>query len=152
MAPPTGPSPRLPRAAAAEAGPDTSADPQADAGVLEPDPGIQAELDAEFFKALSDPNRLRILACLSTYDGKVSVQDVARCVAVHYSVVARHLKLLAGAGLLAIERCGKTTCYGLRRDDVVDRFTGLAAAFEAGRATGSGTPSCADDACCDATD
>lgn len=122
-----------------------------DPGTLAPDPGLEDQLSAEVFRALGDPNRLRILSCLSAHGRPASVQVVSRCVAIDYSVVARHLKVLARAGLLAAQRDGRSTCYALRRDDVVGRFRALAEAFAHPSGACGPASGCADDAagCCD---
>jgi ArsR family transcriptional regulator, arsenate/arsenite/antimonite-responsive transcriptional repressor len=64
-------------------------------------------------KAISDPTRVRILACLS-------VRDLCVCELVHLleqgqPVVSRHLGVLRNAGLVTDLRDGKYVNYRLRR-------------------------------------
>ena len=59
---------------------------------------IDAALDADLFKALGDPTRLQLLACLAKCARPCSVSEVADCCHVDLSVVSRHLALLQRAG------------------------------------------------------
>ena len=82
-------------------------------------------LDAEFFKALSDPTRLMLLRCLLMCRRACSVSEVAGCCNVDYSVVARHLGLLARAGVLESHKEGRTVWYQARCEALAERFEGL---------------------------
>ena len=52
-------------------------------------PAFDRALDAELFKALSDPTRLKLLACLAKCSRMCSVTEVAECCSVDFSVVSR---------------------------------------------------------------
>lgn len=64
-------------------------------------PGLDAA-----FAALADPTRRAILAPLMT--GEATVQDLARPVAISQPAISRHLKVLAGAGLIDTRIDGTT--------------------------------------------
>ncbi|MCA9245173.1 MAG: helix-turn-helix transcriptional regulator, partial [Phycisphaerales bacterium] len=69
---------------------------------------MDRQLDTDLFKALGDPTRARLLACLLKCGRPCSVTEVAECCAVDFSVVARHLGLLARVGVLDSEKKGRT--------------------------------------------
>jgi DNA-binding transcriptional ArsR family regulator len=98
-------------------------------------------LDPDLFKALADPTRLRLLACLARCARPCSVTEVAQCCDVDFSVVARHLATLARAGVLSSTKRGRTVWYALRADDLADHLRELADALE------SRAP-CGDAGCC----
>jgi DNA-binding transcriptional ArsR family regulator len=79
----------------------------------------QSELDvkslADMFKALSDPNRLRIVFALLGSDGGQNVGQTAGCCEVDLSVVSRHLSVLRRAGILVREKRGKQVIYHIDR-------------------------------------
>ena len=75
---------------------------------------IDQALDVELFKALSDPTRVRLLACLAKCGRVCSVTEVAECCSVDFSVVSRHLAMLADAGVLESDKQGRTVFYQVR--------------------------------------
>ncbi len=83
---------------------------------------IDKRLDQTLFKALSDQNRLRVLACLIKCGRACSVSEVAECCDVDFSVVNRHMRILADAGVLEAEKRGRTVWYTARCDDLVARL------------------------------
>jgi ArsR family transcriptional regulator len=91
---------------------------------------IDAALEASLFKALADPTRLRLLACLIKCDRACSVTEVAECCDVDYSVVARHLANLARAGVLESERDGRVVRYAARSGELSKRFRAIAEAID----------------------
>lgn len=72
---------------------------------------LARSLDADLFKALGDPTRLHLLACLAGCCGPCSVGQVAACCDVDLSVVSRHLKHLEAAGVLTSRKEGKNVLY-----------------------------------------
>jgi DNA-binding transcriptional ArsR family regulator len=69
----------------------------------------EAVLDRTF-AALSDPTRRALLARLAGEEG-LSVSDLARPLPMSLPAVMKHLDVLAGAGLVAREKSGRTvTC------------------------------------------
>lgn len=88
-------------------------------------------LDPELFKALCDPTRVKLIACLAKCGRPCSVTEVAECCSVDLSVVSRHLALMARAGLLDSVKEGRVVQYRVRFHDVVEALRGLADAIEA---------------------
>ena len=84
---------------------------------------IDARLDLRLFQALSDPTRLLVLSCLVKCGRRCSASEVAECCAVDFSVVNKHLKLLAGAGVLSAEKEGRTVWYAARCGELCRRFS-----------------------------
>ena len=100
---------------------------------------IDKVLDAELFKALSDPTRLTLLACLAKCGRMCSVTEVAECCSVDFSVVSRHLSMLADAGVLASRKEGRTMFYQVQFERLCDSLRALADAIE---------DCCPDGSCC----
>src|SRR6185295_15563376 len=71
-------------------------------------------LDPELFKAFSDPTRVSLIACIAKCARGCSVGEVADCCSVDFSVVSRHLSLLARAGVLEATKRGRTVYYTVR--------------------------------------
>ena len=87
---------------------------------------IDKLLDPELFKALADPNRSRVLACLIKCARPCSVTEVAECCSVDFSMVARQLAALANAGLLDARKDGRTMWYTAKSTDLASGFRALA--------------------------
>ena len=73
------------------------------------------------FKALGDPVRLAIVDGLVTRDGQSLFEIVTRLVMVHgfslsRQAVSKHIAVLEGAGLIAIDRVGRTTVHRLNTE------------------------------------
>jgi len=111
---------------------------------------IDRRLDLTLFKALADPNRLLVLSCLIKCGRPCSVSEVAECCEVEFSVVNKHMKLLAAAGVLSAEKRGRTVWYAARCGALCERLSLLIDAIaewcpnlgpRARRS--SGTPCCA---------
>lgn len=67
----------------------------------------EAELLASHFKALSDPNRLRILSIVSANkESETCVCDLPEPLGLKQPTVSHHLKILVEAGLLHREKRG----------------------------------------------
>lgn len=91
---------------------------------------VDRRLDTELFKALADPTRARLLACLMKCGRPCSVTEVAECCAVDFSVVARHLGLLARVGVLEAEKKGRTVWYVALCGNLSARLRALADAID----------------------
>lgn len=87
-------------------------------------------LEPEFFKALADPTRAKLLACLVKCGRPCSVTEVAACCAIDFSMVARHLALLARAGLLEAKKEGRIVWYQAPGGALAARFRAIADAIE----------------------
>ena len=105
--------PRTPRAAAACSRP------------------VDRWLDPRFFKALGDPTRVQLLACLAKCGRPCLVGELAECCDVDLSVVSRHLQTLARAGLVEASRRGRTVAYSVAGEAICTRLRALADAIEA---------------------
>lgn len=90
-------------------------------------------LDAELFKALGEPTRLKLLSCLAKCGRACSVTELTECCAVDFSVVSRHLAVLQKAGVLTATKEGRTVFYAVRYRHLTEAFRALAKAVEACR-------------------
>lgn len=99
---------------------------------------LDAMLDAGLFKALCDPTRVSLLACLAKCGRACGVSELAACCAVDISVVSRHLSLLRRAGLLHVEKQGRTVLYSVRYGEWAEGLRALADAIEACCPSGKG--------------
>ena len=84
----------------------------------------------DFFKALCEPNRLRILAELAQRCQPCTVSEVSRWCPVDISVVSRHLGVLRRAGVVEARRRGKEVLYSVCAESVVSTLRRLADAIE----------------------
>lgn len=100
-------------------------------------------LEAPFFKAIGEPTRAKLLSCLIKCGRPCSVSEVAECCALDFSMVARHLALLARAGLLESRKDGRTMWYAASAEDLASRFRDLAGAIE----SWSAAECCAESGC-----
>jgi ArsR family transcriptional regulator len=91
---------------------------------------IDRTLDPALFKALSDPTRVALLACIAKCGRGCSVGEAAECCAVDLSVVYRHLAQLAQAGVLEAARDGRTVRYRVRYADLSGALRSLADAID----------------------
>lgn len=73
--------------------------------------GFDKALDAAIHKALAEPNRTSLLSCLLKCGRPCSVSEIAACCALDFSVVARHLQVLARCGLVEAAKQGRTVWY-----------------------------------------
>jgi ArsR family transcriptional regulator len=87
-------------------------------------------LDAELFKALGEPTRLKLLSCLAKCGRACSVTELTECCAVDFSVVSRHLGVLEKAGVLTATKQGRTVYYAVRYQHLAEAFRSLAKAVE----------------------
>lgn len=91
---------------------------------------IDRLLSADLFKALSDPTRLRLLACLAKCSRPCSVTEIAECCSVDFSVVSRHLALLQRAEVVDASKKGRVVSYSVRYAHLAGMLRSLADAFE----------------------
>lgn len=86
----------------------------------------QAATLASVFKALADPNRVRIVNLLSNAKAPVCVCDFMPELGLSQATVSFHLKKLLDVGLLEREQRGTWAYYALNRDGLAglrDVFT-----------------------------
>lgn len=82
--------------------------------VREPLSAGDAETLARTFKALSDPNRLRLLSLIASHEsGEACVCDLTEPLDLSQPTVSHHLKVLREAGLVTSERRGTWVHYTL---------------------------------------
>lgn len=105
---------------------------------------VDGLLDPDLFKALGDPTRVLLLRCLLKCKRACSVSEVAECCDVDFSVVARHLSLLARAGVLEARKEGRTVWYTPKCDELSLTFRSLADAIDDCAPT---TACCGSDCC-----
>ena len=86
--------------------------------------------DARFFKALSDPNRLRILESLCGCQDPQSVTELGNCCDVDLSVLSRHLAQLRDAGVVSGKKDGRHTRYTANVAELAQIFRDMADALE----------------------
>jgi DNA-binding transcriptional ArsR family regulator len=72
---------------------------------------LQANVCARYLKALSEPDRLRIIQCLQ--DGPKNVSELAELLERELVNVSHHLSVLRHAGLVQDEKKGKYVVYSL---------------------------------------
>ncbi len=91
---------------------------------------IDKLLNAELFKALGDPTRLLLLSCLAKCGRPCSVTEVSQCCSVDFSVVSRHLAILARANVIQSSKSGRVVSYQVRYKEISAALRDLARAFE----------------------
>lgn len=95
-------------------------------------------LAPDLFKALCDPVRVRLLACVAKCGRSCSVGEVAQCCDLDLSTVSRHLTTLARAGVMESSKRGTSVLYAVRYEHVATTLHALAAAIEACRPSDTG--------------
>jgi ArsR family transcriptional regulator len=75
----------------------------------------EAEGTARLFKALADPNRVRLMNLIATSPESASVCDLAEAIGVSQPTVSHHLRKLLEAGLLVREHRGAYVYYDVDR-------------------------------------
>ncbi|WP_284974887.1 metalloregulator ArsR/SmtB family transcription factor [Arthrobacter sp. efr-133-TYG-104] len=95
-------------------------------------PGLgaeEAQRRAVVFKALADPNRLRLLSIVKAADGgEACVCDLTEPLDLGQPTVSHHLKILVEAGLLHREKRGTWAYYSLV-PGALDDIAGILAAL-----------------------
>lgn len=80
--------------------------------------------EAEVFRVLSDPNRLKIFATIAAADDEVCVCDLTADLPLEQPTVSHHLKVLRENGLVTSERRGTWVYYRLA-PGALDTLVGL---------------------------
>jgi DNA-binding transcriptional ArsR family regulator len=97
-------------------------------------------LSPDFFKALSDPNRIALLVFLAQSGKEQTVSEMSCCCPIDLSVVSRHLGVLRDAGILEAQKRGREVYYRVRVDKLTTLLRNLADALEACCPEGYCTP------------
>lgn len=80
-----------------------------------------AELYATWFRALSDPTRLRLVAMLAERRQPLTVGAITAALGVAQSTVSHHLKILTEVGFVLVEHEGTSSRYRIN-DRCVECF------------------------------
>jgi DNA-binding transcriptional ArsR family regulator len=78
---------------------------------------------ASFFKAISDPARVKMICALA--NGELCVCELMEAMGMQQSVVSHHLKILKYAGIVSDRRSGKWINYSLADPRVLDVIKAL---------------------------
>ena len=78
----------------------------------------EAAATAEIFRALSDPNRVKIVNQLATAGEAVCACEIVPALGLAQPTVSHHLKTLTDAGLIAREQRGKWAFFSLTPEAV----------------------------------
>lgn len=106
---------------------------------------LDRRLDPGLFKAIGDRTRVALLACLIKCGRPCSVTEVAECCSVDFSVVSRHLAILAQNGLLDMRKQGRTVWYSARGTELSRQLRELADAIDEWTVRGGGACGCCED-------
>ncbi|WLT38721.1 Zn(II)-sensing metalloregulatory transcriptional repressor ZiaR [Synechocystis sp. B12] len=88
----------------------------------------QAQQMAEFFSALADPSRLRLMSALAHQE--LCVCDLAAAVKVSESAVSHQLRILRSQRLVKYRRVGRNVYYSLADNHVVNLYREVAEHLE----------------------
>jgi len=91
---------------------------------------IDTRLNPEWFKAIGDPTRVQLLACLMKCGRPCTVGEIAECCDVDLSVVSRHLQILQRVGVLASTKSGRSVSYVVRYGDICQTLRLIIEAIE----------------------
>ena len=86
---------------------------------------------ADLLKALGEFNRLSLVYRLCECQAPQNAMCLCECCSVDASVVSRHLKTLAQAGIVKPNKKGRERTYTLDRANVAKELRALAAKIEA---------------------
>jgi DNA-binding transcriptional ArsR family regulator len=77
---------------------------------------MNIEMLSNFFKALGDPTRLRIMELL--FESELCVCDIAEKMKMNQPAISQQLKVLKQANLIKVRRDGRHLFYSLSDDHV----------------------------------
>ena len=80
---------------------------------------VDFQSNAQLFKALSDPNRLKVVYALAQEE-EVCVCDIANILGSTMATASHHLRLLRNMGLAKQRKEGKLVFYSLDNDHIRD--------------------------------
>lgn len=90
-----------------------------------------SKLHPDFFKALSEPTRQKIIGTLAKKEAPCTVSEISDWCTVDISVVSRHLSLLKQTGVVDAKKQGREVFYALNTEETGDKFKQLAQALDA---------------------
>lgn len=85
---------------------------------------FEALADTEFFKALSEPIRVRILAALMEF-GRSDISSLAERFPQDRSVISRHLSLLESCGMVRCTQDGRHRFYEVDGNSILKNLDAL---------------------------
>ena len=91
---------------------------------------IEMQKTVELLNALGEFNRLSLVYKLCECQQPQNVMCLCNCCNVDASVVSRHLKTLAQAGILKLNKKGRERIYSLDRAHVANELRSLATKIE----------------------
>ncbi len=74
---------------------------------------------ADFFKALSHPVRLCIIANLAS-GGEKCINEMQSCLEVSQPLVSQHIKVLKNCGIISMRKDGNNRYYSISNKKVLD--------------------------------
>jgi len=92
--------------------------------------GIEAYFPVKFFRALSEPNRLKVLFTVAQMGRACTVSEVASRCSTDFSVTSRHLVLLRDVGILSSRKEGRCVYYHLNQAESAQILRDCAGALE----------------------
>jgi len=78
---------------------------------------------SRYFKAFSDPTRLKILQLLSSKE--MTVTEIVKAVNLSQPTISRHLAIMRDAGILSDRRDGQNIFYKLNKNVVIKCCSGF---------------------------
>jgi DNA-binding transcriptional ArsR family regulator len=90
---------------------------------------LDQSLNCDFFKALSDPTRLKLLSCLTKCSRPCTLSEIAECCSVDLSVVSRHMLTLHKADLVTTNKIGRSVYYQSNPIVLAEKFEKIAKSF-----------------------
>ncbi|MGB3616300.1 MAG: metalloregulator ArsR/SmtB family transcription factor, partial [Elainellaceae cyanobacterium] len=90
----------------------------------------KAQRMAEFFSALSDPHRLKLISALAQQE--LCVCDLAAAVKMGESAVSHQLRVLRSQRLVKYRRQGRNVCYSLSDGHVLTLYRDVAEHIDEG--------------------
>lgn len=82
-------------------------------------------MDTELLRALGEPVRIDLLATLAV-EGPADIQQIAKHFSQDRSVISRHLRQLAQAGILIRQRRSRHVIYSINGTILLDKLEAMA--------------------------
>jgi DNA-binding transcriptional ArsR family regulator len=92
--------------------------------------GVEAYFPVKFFRALGEPNRLKVFFSVAQMGRACTVSEVASCCSTDFSVTSRHLVLLRDAGILSSRKEGRCVYYHVNCAEATQILRDCAGAIE----------------------
>jgi len=84
---------------------------------------IEDTIDFDFYKALFDPVRSKILVYIAS-SGKKSINEIAENFTQDRSVISRHLDLMCRYGIVSKTKINRFVFYEVNSTFILDKFEG----------------------------